>query len=126
MSKSAKITLADVQREQSAGEFLAKMATEIKGWLHNNTLSGAMPDMQWILTATLADGTKMVVHQASASGHAIIKLTGELANGGPGLIITHLHSVQFLASYIPCPVKVQQKREIGFHTGIGKDIKIAQ
>ena len=95
MKSSIQKRRADVKRKQSAGEFLAQMAVEIKDWLHDNTLAGATPGMQWLLTATLPDGTRIIVHQASASGNAMIKLTGELADGRPALLISHLNAVQF-------------------------------
>jgi hypothetical protein len=124
MADSPTFSPGDAHREESAGEFLTKMAAEIQGWLHDNTHSGTDAGMQWVLTATLADGTQMVIYQLSAHGHSLIKLRGQLADGRPGLLISHLHSVQFLASYIPRAAKQPEKREIGFHTGMGKDIKI--
>lgn len=81
--------------------------------------------MQWVLTASLADGTQMIIHQLSAHGHSIIKLRGQLPDGRPALFIAHLHSVQFLATYNPHQLPEPEKREIGFHTGLA-EIKIKQ
>ena len=112
--------------DQVAGKFLEKMAAEIEEWLAGNTLSGASSGKRWVLTAVLPDGTQMTVHQLSARDHGLIKLTGEVSNG-PGLLFLHVYSAQFLASYfVPHSNKPEEKREIGFHTGIGQDRKIEQ
>lgn len=126
MAASQTFSPGDAHKDQSAGEFIAKMAAEIKEWLHDNTRSGVDVGRRWVLTAVLPNGTELVIHQLSAHGHSVIKLRGELIDGRPGLLISHLHSVQFLASYIPRAAKEPEKREIGFHTGIGKEIKIEQ
>src|SRR5262249_20187965 len=107
-------------KRESAGEFLSKMAAEIQDWLHDNTSSGLDDGMNWVLTATLADGTQMVIRNLSAHGHFIIKLQGRLADGRPALLLSHLHSIQFLATYVPRDAKESEKPEIGFHTGLKK------
>ena|SRR2546425_397098 len=125
MADSPLVTLADVHKDLFAGEFLAQMAAEIQSWQSDNTFRGADNGNQWVLTATLADDTQIVIHQLNAHGHSIIKLRGQLRDVRPALIISHLHSVQFLATYIPRQIKEPVKREIGFHTGL-KEIKIKQ
>ncbi|HSU57001.1 MAG TPA: hypothetical protein VLT36_23360 [Candidatus Dormibacteraeota bacterium] len=118
---------SEAHKDQSAGTFLAEMATQIQGWLRDNTFSGADKGMQWLLTATLPDGTKLLANQLSAHGHAMVKVSGELPDGRPALLICNVHAVQFLASYIQRAKPEQpKKREIGFHTGIGNPITIEQ
>lgn len=126
MADSQTFSPGEAHKDQSASEFIAIMAGEIQNWLRDNSLSGVGFGMRWVLTAALADGTQMVIHQLSAHGHSMIKLRGELQDGRPGLLISHLHSIQLLASYTPLAVEGSKKREIGFHTGIGKEIKIEQ
>jgi len=117
---------ADGQPARLAGEFLADMAAELKAWLGKNAAEGRDAGNQWELTAVLADGTRICVSRLSAHGCSCIAIEGELAGGGLGMLISHFHSVQFLASYSPDSAKAKQKREIGFHTGMGKEIKISQ
>jgi hypothetical protein len=109
----------EMHREQSAQEFLQQMAIEIQLWLRERAHSGQDKGMQWILTASLADGRRVIAHQLSAHGHALIKIVGELQDGSSCLLITHQSAVQFLASYIPRTPPEEKKREMGFHAIIG-------
>jgi hypothetical protein len=124
MRKSDPVTLGDVQKEQSAGEFVGKMAAEIQGWMDENTRNHACGGKRLIVNAILADGTRMLVEQMSAHGSAVIKLQGEFEDGHTGLLLSHMSSIQFLVSYVPRAKGKEQNREIGFHTGFGKPITI--
>lgn len=109
-----------------AGDFLSTVATEIQDWLHDNSLNKTDTGKQWRLFALLSNGSQISIDQVSAHGAATIKIKGEFSDGSPALVITHLNSVQLVATYIPRVVpspNPPDKCEIGFHTGF-KDIRI--
>ena len=119
-------TQEEQHRFQSAGEFVQRLAADIQIWLHAMAKNGADTGKRWVLRATLANGAMVDVHRLSASGHSMIKLEGVLVDGTPCLLVAHHHSVQLLAFHIARKPEETTKREIGFHTGIGKEITITQ
>lgn len=119
-------TPEEARRYESAGEFVERTAVQIQAWLNQIGRSGAANGMRWILSATLSSGVKVDIAGLSAHGHSMIRLEGKLHDGTPCLLITHQHCVQLLAYHVPEEPEERPKREIGFHTGIGEDIKIEQ
>jgi hypothetical protein len=111
---------------ESAGAFLQRIGTEIQQWLHSMTLSGASDGKRWVLSATLSNGTTVIVHRLSAEGHSMFKLEGQLPDGTQCLLVVHQHAVQLLAYHVPRKTEEPPRREIGFHTGVGNDITIEQ
>jgi hypothetical protein len=123
-------TLEELHRFESAGEFLKQLATEIQDWLRENTSRDPSGSKTWILVATLPDGTRIIMDRLVARGHTLLRLEGEKEDGTPCLLLAHHHGVQFVAYLVPrkkAPAaEPAPKREIGFHTGIGKEIRIEQ
>ena len=111
---------------ESAGQVLERLAAEIQIWLHDMALNKASTAKRWVLSASLSNGATINVHSLSARGHSMLKLEGELPDGTPCLLVGHQYSVQLLAYHVARKTEEPPNREIGFHTGIGKEIMIEQ
>ncbi len=111
---------------ESAGTFVQQTAIEIQNWLIEIRRNGGSKKKRWVLSASLSSGVTIKVRTLSARGHSMIKLEGELSDGAACLLVTNQHCVQLIACQIEEETEAQPKREIGFHTGMGDDIKIEQ
>lgn len=126
MSNSRPPTPKRAYHHESAGEFVKSTAETLQAWLHDMAVGGASKGKRWILSATLSSGAMVDVFRLCAHGHSMIRIEGELPDGSPCLLITHQNSVQLLAYHISEQPEERPKREIGFHTGIGTEIRIRQ
>ena len=112
-------------RTQSASEFLQNLARVLQGWMDEQAQSGRVAGMRSVLMASLPGGREVQVCRLSAHGQSLIKLEGLQKEGPPFLILSHHHSIQFFATFIPqAPEEGDEQREIGFHTLIIEDEKI--
>lgn len=106
-----------LNKEESAGELVARMADEIQSWLDHMTKTGEANGKRFVLSASLSHGTSIVVHRLGARCHTMIWLEGELPDGNRTLLVAHQNAIQLLTYFVIAKPE-EPKREIGFHVGI--------
>jgi hypothetical protein len=104
------------EEKHGASEFVQTAAARINEWLRATRT--ANKDRHWRLMAFLPSGEQLEVDNFGAHGLDTIRLEGKFTEGTPFMLLSHVHSVQILATYGPRQEKEVPKREIGFHTGV--------